>query len=207
MNNRMVLVSGLVVFLLVSSAGVEGGSIWAKRGKNMRDLYADDVARYIGDILTINIIEASKVDNKSKRDLKKETSRSSTFNGEVGEIFETGLIDLGEFGISASSSNELKGKADYKDERKFTDSITVVVVDVLPNGNLVIMGSRNRNIAGDIQTIDVSGIVRPSDIAFDNTIRSEQIAEFRIISRNKGVAEPYNKQSWLGRIFDIILPL
>ena len=207
MNNRMVLVSGLVVFLLVSSAGVEGGSIWAKRGKNMRDLYADDVARYIGDILTINIIEASKVDNKSKRDLKKETSRSSTFNGEVGEIFETGLIDLGEFGMSASSSNELKGKADYKDERKFTDSITVVVVDVLPNGNLVIMGSRNRNIAGDIQTIDVSGIVRPSDIAFDNTIRSEQIAEFRIISRNKGVAEPYNKQSWLGRIFDIILPL
>ena len=58
----------LVVFLLVSSAGVEGGSIWAKRGKNMRDLYADDVARYIGDILTMNIIEASKVDNKSKRD-------------------------------------------------------------------------------------------------------------------------------------------
>lgn len=207
MNNRMVLVSGLVVFLLVSSAGVEGGSIWAKRGKNMRDLYADDVARYIGDILTINIIEASKVDNKSKRDLKKETSRSSTFNGEVGEIFETGLIDLGEFGISASSSNELKGKADYKDERKFTDSITVVVVDVLPNGNLVVMGSRSRNIAGDIQTIDVSGIVRPSDIAFDNTIRSEQIADFRIISRNKGVAEPYNRQSWLGRIFDVIWPL
>jgi len=207
MNNRMVLVSGLVVFLLVSSAGVEGGSIWAKRGKNMRDLYADDVARYIGDILTINIIEASKVDNKSKRDLKKETSRSTVFNGELGEIFETGLIDLGEFGMSASSKNELKGKADYKDERKFTDSITVVVVDVLPNGNLVVMGSRSRNIAGDIQTIDVSGIVRPSDIAFDNTIKSEQIADFRIISRNKGVAEPYNRQSWLGRIFDVIWPL
>ncbi len=207
MNNRKVLVGGLVVFLLILSANVEAGSIWARRGKNMRDLYADDVARYIGDVLTIKITEASKVDNKSKRDLKKETSRSTTFNGEVGEIFETGLIDLGEFGMSASSSNELKGKADYKDERKFTDSITVVVVDVLPNGNLVVMGSRNRNIAGDVQTIDVSGIVRPSDIAFDNTIQSEQIAEFRIISRNKGVAEPYNKQSWLGRIFDVIWPL
>ena len=207
MNNRMVLVSGLVVFLLILSADVEGGSIWAKRGKNMRDLYADDVARYVGDVLTIKITEASKVDNKSKRDLKKETARSTVFNGELGEIFETGLIDLGEFGISASSSNELKGKADYKDERKFTDSITVVVVDVLPNGNLVVMGSRSRNIAGDIQTIDVSGIVRPSDIAFDNTIKSEQIADFRIISRNKGVAEPYNRQSWLGRIFDVIWPL
>ena len=207
MNNRMVLVSGLVVFLLILSADVEGGSIWAKRGKNMRDLYADDVARYVGDVLTIKITEASKVDNKSKRDLKKETARSTVFNGELGEIFETGLIDLGEFGMSAKSSNELKGKADYKDERKFTDSITVVVVDVLPNGNLVVMGSRSRNIAGDIQTIDVSGIVRPSDIAFDNTIRSEQIADFRIISRNKGVAEPYNRQSWLGRIFDVIWPL
>jgi len=201
MNNRIVLGLVLTVLVLCSATCSQAGSIWAKRDKNMRDLYADDVARQIGDILTIKITEDSKVDNKAKRDLKKETDRSTTFNGEVG-----GFADIGEFGMTAQSSNELKGKADYKDERSFVDSITVVVVDVLPNRNLVVMGTRNRNIAGDVQIIEVSGIVRPSDIAFDNTVRSEQVADFRIVTKNSGVAAPYTKPGWLGSIFDIIWP-
>ena len=202
MNNRTVPVLVLIVFVLWPSACSQAGSIWAKKDKNMRDLYADDVAHNIGDVLTIKITEASKVDNKAKRDLKKDTSRSTTFNGEVG-----GFTDLGEFGLTAGSSNELKGKADYKDERNFVDSITVVVVDILPlNGNLVVMGTRDRDIAGDRQIIEESGIVRTSDIVFDNTVKSERVANFRIVTRNKGVAAPYNKQGWLGRAFDIIWP-
>jgi flagellar L-ring protein precursor FlgH len=133
--------------------------------------------------------------------MKKETDRSTIFNGDVGK-----LADLGEFGMSAQSGNELKSKADYKDERKFADSITVVVMDILPNRNLVVLGTRNRNISGDIQTIEVSGVVRPSDIAFDNSVKSEQIADFRIVSRNDGVSAPYTKPGWLGSIFDIIWP-
>jgi flagellar L-ring protein precursor FlgH len=110
------------------------------------------------------------------------------------------------FTMSAESTNELKSKADFKDERKYVDSVTVVVVDILPNRNLVIMGTRQRNIAGDIQTIEVSGIVRPSDIEFDNTVKSEQIADFRIVTKNTGIAAPYTKPGWLGRIFDILWP-
>ena len=201
MSNKTILIFILTAFVLCSVNCLQAGSIWAKRNKNMRGLYTDDVARHIGYVLTIKITEASKVDNKAQRDLKKETSRSTTFNGEVG-----GFADLGEFGMSAESTDELKGKADYKDERSFVDSITVVVVDILPNGNLVVMGTRNRNIAGDIQVIEVSGIVRPSDIAFDNTVKSERVADFHIISRNAGVAEPYTRQGWLGRIFDIVWP-
>ncbi|MHC4556723.1 MAG: flagellar basal body L-ring protein FlgH [Planctomycetota bacterium] len=203
MNNRIVLmlISTLTVSLFLSTTCSQADSIWAKRDKNMRALYADDVARQIGDVLTIKITEASKVDNKAKRDLKKETDRSTVFNGEIGNF-----ADLGEFGMAAESDNELKSKADYKDERKFTDSITVVVVDILPNSNLVVMGTRNRNISGDIQTIEVSGIVRPSDIAFDNTVQSEQVADFHIVSRNGGVSAPYTRPGWLGRIFDIFWP-
>ncbi len=204
MNNRIGLVLVLTVFVLclaLPTADAQAGSIWAKRGKNMRALYADDVAHQIGDILTIKIIEDSKVDNKAKRDLKKETDRSNTFNGKIGNI-----TDIGEFDLTAESGNELKSKADYKDERSFEDLITVVVVDVLPNYNLVIMGTRSRNIAGDIQTIEVSGIVRPSDIAFDNTVKSEQVADFRIVTNNTGVAAPYTRPGWLGKIFDIVWP-
>jgi flagellar L-ring protein precursor FlgH len=210
MNNRKVLVLVSMVFVLCSAACSQAGSIWAKRGNNVRALYADDVARQIGDVLTVRISEASKVDNKAKRDLKKETDRSTTFGG--GPNFPSkGTFDkflpeqlLPSFNMTAESANELKSKADYKDERSFIDSITVVVVDILPNRNLVVMGTRNRNIAGDIQIIEVSGIVRPSDIAFDNTVKSERIADFRLVTKNSGIAAPYTKQGWLGRIFDII---
>ena len=213
MNNRIVLLLILTVFVVCLAGRSQAGSIWAKRDKNMRDLYADDVARNIGDILTIVITEDSKVDNKAKRDMKKETDRSTTFGG--GPHFPSkGTFDkilpeqlLPSFNISADSSNELKSKADYKDERKFVDRVTVVVVDILPpNGNLLVMGTRDRNIAGDIQVIEVSGIVRPSDIAFDNTIKSEQIADFRIVTQNSGVAAPYSRPGWLGKIFDTIWP-
>jgi flagellar L-ring protein precursor FlgH len=201
MSSKIFSVFILAVFVSSLATCSKAGSIWAKRNKNMKDLYADDVARQIGDVLTIKISEDSKVDNKAKRDMKKETDRSTVFNGEVGNF-----ADIGEFGLTATSDNELKSKADYKDERKFIDSITVVVMDVLPNRNLLVMGTRNRNIGGDIQIIEVSGIVRPSDIAFDNTIKSEQVADFRIVSKNSGVSTPYTKPGWLGGLLDLIWP-
>ena len=204
MNNKTVIVLSLMFFLLWSASCSQAGSIWAKRDKNMGDLYADDVAHNIGDILTIKITEDSKVDNKAKRDLKKEVDKSTTFNGELN--IDHILPSIPGFTVSAESSNELKSKADYKDERSFVDRITVVVVDIQPNGNLVVMGTRNRDIAGDIQKIEVSGIVRPSDIAFDNTVKSEQVADFRIVAKNSGVADPYTRPGWLGRIFDILWP-
>ena len=189
----------IVSMILVS--GADGGSIWAKRDRNTKKLYSDDVARQIGDVITIKITEQSKVDNKAKRDLKKDSAKSMTFDGKLGNF-----ADLGEFGTSIDASNEMKGKADFKDERSFADRVTVVVVDVMPNGNLVVMGSRSRDIAGDKQILEISGLVRPSDIAFDNTVKSEQVADFRIVTKNSGVSEPYTKPGWLGGLLDIIWP-
>jgi flagellar L-ring protein precursor FlgH len=201
MRTRITLMLVLAAFLLIPVNCSHANSIWSKRGKNMKDLYADDVARQIGDTLTIIITEASKVDNKAKRDLKKETDKSIVFNGEIGKY-----VDIGDFGLEAESTNELKSKADYKDERSFEDRVSVVVLDVLPNRNLVVLGTRSRDIAGDKQTIEISGIVRPSDIAFDNTVRSAQVADFRIVSKNSGYAEPYTRPGWFGRMLDIIWP-
>jgi flagellar L-ring protein precursor FlgH len=207
LTSEIVLVLMMILVLLPATC-LQAGSIWAKRDKNMKELYADDVARQIGDILTIIISEDSKVDNKAKRDLKKDTNRSNTFNGELGITTPNHNIlpRMPGFTMAATSGNELKSKADYKDERKFEDQVSIVVMDILPNHNLVVMGTRSRNIAGDIQTIEVSGIVRPSDIAFDNTVKSEQVADFRIVTKNSGIAAPYTKPGWLGGIFDIIWP-
>jgi len=204
MNNRTILVPVLTVFVLLSATCSQAASIWAKRAKDMRALYADDVARQIGDILTVKISEDSKVDNKAQRDLKKETDRSTTFDGKLG--IDHILPSMPGLTMNAESSNELKSKADYKDQRKFVDQVTVVVMDILPNRNLVVVGSRSRNIAGDTQTIELSGIVRPSDIAFDNTVKSEQVADFRLVTKNAGVAAPYTKPGWLGTVFDVVWP-
>jgi flagellar L-ring protein precursor FlgH len=202
MNKTMTLLAAAL--LLGAAQTLFAASIWARRNTNMKTVYADDVARNIGDVLTIRIAEDSKVDNKAKRELQKETERSSTFNGDLN--IDHVLPSIPGFTMNAESANELSSKADLKDERSFSDRVSVVVVDILPNGNLVVIGTRDRNIAGDTQTIEISGIVRPSDIAFDNTIKSEQVANFRIVSQNSGVAAPYTRPGWLGRIFDVVWP-
>ena len=204
MHRKMMLIAIAAIHTLVLSSGLHAGSIWAKRGKTAQSLYADDVARNIGDVLTIKITEGSKVDNKAKRDLQKQTGLSSDFNGQVG--IGRVLPTVPGFTMDAQSDNSLKSKADFKDERSFEDQVTVVVVDILPNGNLVVTGTRDRDIAGDVQTIEVSGIVRRSDIAYDNTVKSQQVANFRIVTKNSGVSAPYTKPGWLGRIVNVVWP-
>jgi flagellar L-ring protein precursor FlgH len=205
MTRTTTLTAAALVGALLIGHCAYGDSIWAKRGKNSKMLYSDDVARRIGDILTVIIVEDSKTDNKAKRDLKKETSRTSDFNGDLN--IDHILPSIPGFTMEADSSQELKSKADFKDERSFEDRVSVVVIDILPNGNLVVIGTRDRNIGGDVQTIEISGIVRPNDIAFNNSVLSEQVANFRLVSRNKGISEPYTRPGWLGRIFDVLWPL
>ncbi|PKL50677.1 MAG: hypothetical protein CVV39_01075 [Planctomycetes bacterium HGW-Planctomycetes-1] len=208
MKNKIIssLILILLVFCTVSS--LQANSIWAKRDQNNKDLYADDKARHIGDVLTIIISEESKVDNKQNRNMSKTTSREIAFTGDLGITTDNRnlLPRMPGINMEASSANKLDGKADYKDEKKFTDSITVVVVDIMPNNNLVVLGTRSREISGDKQVIEVSGIVRPTDIAYDNTIKSEQIANFSIITKNTGISADFNKPGWLGRIFDVLWP-
>jgi len=204
MNTRRLALFSAAILMLSLADSLSAGSIWGKRDKNMQTVYGDDVARGIGDILTVKISEESTVDNKAKRDLQKETERTSEFDGKLN--ISHILPSIPAFQMDAQATNALKGKADYKDERSFVDRVSVVVLDVLPNGNLVVIGTRDRDIAGDIQTIEVSGIVRPSDIAFDNTVKSEQVANFRIVTKNSGVSAGYTRPGWAGRIFDILWP-
>jgi flagellar L-ring protein precursor FlgH len=184
------------------------GSIWAKKGGSGRGPNADDVAGAIGDILTIQIAEISSADNKVERDLSKQTAKSANFDGELGIVTDNHnlLPRMPGVDLSATSSNVLAGSSEYKDGRSYVDTITVVVQDVQPNGNLVVMGRRERTIAGDVHILDVTGIVRPSDISFDNSIASGQVANFYLATTVKGVSKDYNKQGFLGTLFDILWP-
>ena len=206
MSNKTIASVIVICLVLGFTTSLQADSIWARRDESKKDVYADNKARHVGDILTILIAEESTVDNKAKRTLSKETQRSAAFGGDVSLEHILPEVPSLKLGGGTKYTNSLDGKADYKDEREFTDSISVIVMDIMPNGNLVVAGTRDRKIADDIQIIEVTGIIRPTDIAFDNTIQSKQIANFKIISRNKGVAAQYTRPNWLGKIFDAIWP-
>jgi flagellar L-ring protein precursor FlgH len=192
--------------IVLTGAGIcRAESIWAKRSPTSKALYADDKANQIGDLLTIVINEDHKVDNKVKRDLSRDSSKSLNI-GEKSVSVEHVLPTVPEINVELGSSKSLKGKSDYKDERSIEDQITVVVVDIHPNGNLVVIGTRSRDINGDKQIIQVSGIVRPSDIAFGNSIRSERVANFQLVALSEGVTESYNNPGWLGKMLDKVWP-
>ena len=206
MNHKASIILLTVSFLFHTADRAAGDSIWAKRDTNMANSYSDDVAHKIGDILTISINETSDMENKSDRKMSKKTSRNQQFDGNIGIEHLVTNIPSVEFGAGAEYNNQFDSKADNKNERSFIDNITVVVIDIMPNGNLVINGTRKRNISDDIQEIEVSGIVRPSDITYGNTVDSKRIANFNIITKYKGASASYNKPGWLGRILDILWP-
>lgn len=193
----------LTVLSLISP--VYGGSIWARKDTNAKERYSDDVARKIGDVLTIKVSEVSDITNTTKREMSKVTERDQQFDGDVSVGGVKPLPDVN-LGAGTTNSNTFKSKADNDNKRSFVDNVTVVVIDIMPNGNLVISGTTTRNISDDIQEIVISGIVRPSDITYDNIVDSKRIANFNIITKYKGAGAPYNKPGWLGHILDIIWP-
>lgn len=206
-NNRTTL-KWIAVIILSTSLNISthsvADSIWAKRGLNAKSMYADDKANQIGDVLTIIISEDHKVDNKIKRDLERTSERELVFDNE--DLGIGSIKPIPDVTVKTGSSKSLAGKSDYKDERSIEDRITVVVEDIHPNGNLLVIGTRSREVNGDKQIIQVSGIVRPRDISFGNIIRSEQVANFQLVAISEGVSENYNNPGWLGKILDIIWP-
>jgi flagellar L-ring protein precursor FlgH len=70
----------------------------------------------------------------------------------------------------------------------------------------VVLGSRTRDVAGDKQIIQISGIVRPEDITFDNTISSSRVANFHIVHKTIGRENRFTKPGWLGRLANLLNP-
>lgn len=206
MKRQSAIILLLTVLLCSAAEDAAAGSIWAKKDVNATDRYSDDVARKIGDILTITIREVSDMKNSSEREMSKVTSRDQQFDGNIQVDHIIPNVPSVTFGTGTAYNNTFESEADSENKRAYLDNITVVVIDIMPNGNLVVSGTTKRNISDDIQEIEISGIVRPSDIDYNNTVDSKRIANFNIITKYDGVAAPYNKPGWLGRILDILWP-
>jgi len=190
---------------------VQAGSIWARGHRRTQAIFADDTAKGVGDVLTIVIEERSKIENETGRKMEKSDSRSAAATGNLDflralDTLTGKLFGLHKIDFSTEAGTKFDGSADYDSDRSLTDRITVTVEDILPNGNLVVLGARNREVAGDEQVIQVSGVVRPSDIGQDNTVSSMQVAEFRIVYKTRGQENRFTNPGWAAKILNFLNP-
>jgi flagellar L-ring protein FlgH len=203
-NSRatLALLSFLLVTLFATDLHAQTQSLWDRRDQRKAFLFRDLKARSIGDILTIAITENSDVENSDSRGLSKQSSSSA--NGGFGYSGVSSGSAAAE--INSDSQRDFSGDVNFSSARQFQDRFSVTVIDILPNGNLVVSGSRNVLVEGDEKTLTVTGIVRGDDILSDNSVRSSSVANLDINLTGKGTEQDFVKQGWLGRKVNKLWP-
>ena len=185
-----VFLMGLSAILPANSAGAT--SLWSDSAPTSV-IFGDQRARAVGDILTVVVSETSTVARSGASSNTKAAS-GSTDKG-------TGLLSfLPEMSMSQGDSFSSKGS--INNTNKVTARITVKVIEVKPNGNLVISGTQNIKQNGESQTITLTGQVRPSDIQADNTIFSSFIADAKLNVAGSGPLANKQRQGILSQIWN-----
>jgi len=159
------------------------GSIWVPQGR-FSNLPGDDKARNVNDTIIINVVEQTAAEGDASVKSQRTFSASSSI-GALGGLLKAnnGLQNI----FSPSSSQALTGQAQTTSDSSFTTSLAAQVVSVLPNGFLVIEAARHMEMNNQRQTLIIHGVVRPSDIALDNSVFSYQISNLEVQLIGKGV--------------------
>ena len=186
------------------------GSLWQEENGRAY-LYEDMRAMRIGDILTIKIVEKHKgsksADTSAERD---STIQNSLTGSAIGYIGIPGIRLGGEarrgLGIDGSSNNKFEGKGTTNREGTLTGTISVIVTEVLPNGDLRIEGRREVTVNSEKQLMTIGGIVRRVDVDTKNTVLSSAIADAKIVYSGLGVLDDVQRPGWLVRVLDWISP-
>jgi flagellar L-ring protein precursor FlgH len=177
------------------------GAIW-QPGQG-RSLLEDRRARYVGDIITINLVERTS----AQKNANSSSDRKSNLSGGIGAI-SGGLPLSGLAGLSAEAgtASVFEGKGTAAANNAFSGTITVTVIDTLANGNLLVSGEKMLTINQGNEFIRFSGIVNANNITASNTVQSTQVADARMEYRGSGFAEEANSMGWLHRFFNFINP-
>ncbi len=163
-------------------------SLW--RSANAATFFGDPRADQIGDILTvnINISDSAQVSNQTARSrtTAEDSDLTNIFGGEAAlSSFFNDAIDPSSV-ASFGSQSSTQGAGSVNRSESVSLNAAAIVVDVLWNGNLVINGRQEVRVNNEVRELLISGIVRPQDIAADNTIDHQQIAEARISYGGRG---------------------
>ena len=204
-GNRSVAVCLIVV--IAGAGSVRADSLWQRRNPQRAYLCQDSRARHVGDLVTIVVSESTEVDNSEDKSLSKTSGNSlkSDFEASSGGGLATQSSNAA-LDLSNSAGRNFNGKASYKDSRGFTDQITVSVVDVLPNGNMLLAGRRTLTIAGEARTLVISGMVRSVDLGPDNKVNSRFVADLRTVYEGDGPSRRFVRQGWFSKAANKVWP-
>jgi flagellar L-ring protein precursor FlgH len=178
------------------------GAIY-RTGLGAQALFEDRRPRYLGDILTILVSESINASKNSAADASRSGSASSAL-GLVPKLIG-GLISSDQ-DASASGKNIMSAKGGANARNTFNGVITVTVVEVLPNGNLLVSGEKQMLINQGTEFIRFSGVVNPRTVSAQNTVPSTQVADARIEYSAKGYIDEAQTMGWLQRFFLNVLP-
>ncbi len=192
MNFRKILLLILLLLLLPFAFKVKGQDF----GKG-QSLFTDIKAHKVGDILTVLIYESSQATTQAQTKTEKSHDASTSGGPGTGPLFKF----IPAFGMESKSTNNFDGKGENLRNGSLKARISVTVVAVKDNGDLVIEGSRIVGISKDRETISLSGVVRQQDINPDNSVNSYQIADAEIHYTGKGNADTGSRPGFFARLF------
>jgi flagellar L-ring protein precursor FlgH len=167
-----------------------------------RPLFEDRRARFVGDTLTIAIAEKVQASKKSEN----KTTRSQAVDVTVPTIVGMPFKGAQGTALSASDTNNFTGTGQNTSSNDFTGTITVTVIEVYPNGNLLVSGEKQIGLKEGEEFVRFSGVVNPNTITSANTVTSTQIADARIEYKANGFIDSAQVMGWLGRFFLTFLP-
>lgn len=173
------------------------GSLYQAGGA--MSLFADNTARRVGDLLTIQLIESTRASKSAKTT----TSKDQTVEMDAPVILgQTPTMNGLPLGTTLKGGREFDGQGDSSQSNSLAGFVTVTVVERLPNGNLVVAGEKRLSLNQGEETVRISGVVRPVDISTTNVVPSFKVADAQITYGGKGSIAESNQMGWLARFFN-----
>lgn len=160
--------------------------------------FEDRRARNIGDILTVNLVESTTASRNSST--TEDRKASANINVPTPKLFGKSP-NLGLTAWSPASDSKQEFSDDDSNTHSFKGSITVTVVDVLPNGNLRVSGEKQVGINNDTEYVRLTGVVMPAQISATNTVNSTQLADVQLESKNSQGLDRAQVASMFARFF------
>jgi flagellar L-ring protein precursor FlgH len=165
-------------------------------------LFEDRVASAVGDTLTI-VLNEKTIAAKNRAT---SASKSGSVDFSVPLVQGLPFKSLQGAGLQADSANNFQGKGAASADNMVSGTLTVTVIEVLPNGNLLVSGEKQLALSQGEEYVRFSGVVNPSTITPANTVSSTQVADARIEYRGRGTIDEAQVMGWLGRFFLTVLP-
>ena len=164
------------------------------------ELFADLKARRVGDVLTVRLTETTSASKSAVTKTTKTTGVNNTGPTVLGRTITTGGVPI--FTTTLAGADSFDGEGSSTQGNSLAGSLTVTVMEVQLNGNLVVQGDKTLKLNQGDEFVHVSGIVRVADIQADNTVTSDRVSDAHISYSGKGVIDSSNRMGWLARFFN-----